>query len=193
MYLIWFFLAWTSPSLPRINILHSPLDDLIPFNEWFVLPYCSWFLLLAGVTAALWWCDTASYDKLCLTMFSGMTFCLIVYMILPNGLELRPAVETLGRDNPALRIMQLLWKADAAVNVCPLHPLPELCLHGNGLQPQQADRGKPLRKVLAWVWAALICLSTVFTKQHSVIDVACGLAVAFVWLPVVYRPARALH
>ena len=41
--------------------------------------------------------------------------------------------------------------------------------------------------------AALICLSTVFTKQHSVIDVACGLAVAFVWLPVVYRPARALH
>jgi len=23
--------------------------------------------------------------------------------------------------------------------------------------------------------------------------VACGLAVAFVWLPVVYRPARALH
>ena len=53
--------------------------------------------------------------------------------------------------------------------------------------------GKPLRKVLAWVWAALICLSTVFTKQHSVIDVACGLAVAFVWLPVVYRPARALH
>ena len=45
----------------------------------------------------------------------------------------------------------------------------------------------------AWAWAALICLSTVFTKQHSVIDVACGLAVAFVWLPVVYRPARALH
>ena len=43
------------------------------------------------------------------------------------------------------------------------------------------------------VCLALICLSTVFTKQHSVIDVACGLAVAFVWLPVVYRPARALH
>ena len=118
MYLIWFFWLDLTVTAPKY-IIHSPLDDLIPFNEWFVLPYCSWFLLLAGVTAALWWCDTASYDKLCLTMFSGMTFCLIVYMILPNGLELRPAVETLGRDNPALRIMQLLWKADAAVNVCP--------------------------------------------------------------------------
>ena len=177
----------------RSILVHCRLDDLIPFNEWFVLPYCSWFLLLAGVTAALWWCDTATYDKLCLTMFSGMTFCLIVYMILPNGLELRPAVETLGRDNPALRLMQLLWKADAAVNVCPsIHCQSSACM-AMAFSHSKLAEGKPLRKVLAWVWAALICLSTVFTKQHSVIDVACGLAVAFVWLPVVYRPARALH
>ena len=177
----------------RSILVHCRLDDLIPFNEWFVLPYCSWFLLLAGVMAALWWCDTASYDKLCMTMFSGMTFCLIVYMILPNGLELRPAVETLGRDNPALRIMQLLWKADAAVNVCPsIHCQSSACM-AMAFSHSKLAEGKPLRKVLAWVWAALICLSTVFTKQHSVIDVACGLAVAFVWLPVVYRPARALH
>ena len=177
----------------RSILVHCRLDDLIPFNEWFVIPYCSWFLLLAGVTAALWWCDTATYDKLCLTMFSGMTFCLIVYMILPNGLELRPAVETLGRDNPALRLMQMLWKADAAVNVCPsIHCQSSACM-AMAFSHSKLAEGKPLRKVLAWVWAALICLSTVFTKQHSVIDVACGLAVAFVWLPVVYRPARALH
>lgn len=192
VYLIWFFWLDLTVTAPKY-ILHSPLDDLIPFNEWFVLPYSSWFLLLAGVTAALWWCDTASYDKLCLTMFSGMTFCLIVYMILPNGLELRPTVETLGRDNPALRIMQLLWKADAAVNVCPsIHCQSSACM-AMAFSHSKLAEGKPLRKVLAWAWAALICLSTVFTKQHSVIDVTCGLAVAFVWLPVVYRPARALH
>ena len=101
VYLIWFFWLDLTVTAPKY-ILHSPLDDLIPFNEWFVIPYCSWFLLLAGVTAALWWCDTATYDKLCLTMFSGMTFCLIVYMILPNGLELRPAVETLGKHLAAV-------------------------------------------------------------------------------------------
>ena len=179
VYLIWFFWLDLTVTAPKY-ILHSPLDDLIPFNEWFVIPYCSWFLLLAGVTAALWWCDTATYDKLCLTMFSGMTFCLIVYMILPNGLELRPAVETLGRDNPALRLMRLLWKADAAVNVCPsIHCQSSACM-AMAFSHSKLAEGKPLRKVLAWVWAALICLSTVFTKQHSVIDVACGLAVAFV-------------
>ena len=77
IYLIWFFWLDLTIQNPKY-IIHSPLDDMIPFNEWFVFPYCSWFLLLAGVTALLWWCDTASYDKLCLMMFSGMTFCLIL-------------------------------------------------------------------------------------------------------------------
>ena len=96
LYLIWFFwldLTVTDPTY----IIHSPLDNFIPFNEWFIFPYGSWFFLLAGVTALLWWFDTASYDKLCLMMFSGMTFCLILYMVLPNGLDIRPTVEEVGR------------------------------------------------------------------------------------------------
>lgn len=189
LYLIWFFWLDLTIRNPKY-IIHSRLDDRIPFNEWFVFPYCSWFLLLAGVMAVLWWFDTASYDKLCLTMFSGMTFCLIVYMVLPNGLELRPAVETLGRDNVALRIMRLLWSADASVNVCPsIHCQSSACM-AMAFCHSKLTRNRPLWKVLAWGWAALICVSTMFTKQHSVIDVVCGLAVAFVWVPVVYRPAR---
>ena len=89
LYLIWFFWLDFTVTDPKY-IIRSPLDDFIPFNEWFIFPYGSWFFLLAGVTALLWWFDTASYDKLCLMMFSGMTFCLIVYMVLPNGLDIRP-------------------------------------------------------------------------------------------------------
>ena len=55
-----------------------------------------------AVTALLWWNDTESYDKLCLMMFSGMTFCLILYMVLPNGLDIRPTAEAVGRDNIVL-------------------------------------------------------------------------------------------
>ena len=29
-------------------------------------------------------------------MFSGMTFCLIIYMVLPNGLDIRPTAEALS-------------------------------------------------------------------------------------------------
>ena len=180
VYLIWFFWLDLTVTAPKY-IIHSPLDDLIPFNEWFVIPYCSWFLLLAGVTAALWWCDTATYDKLCLTMFSGMTFCLIVYMILPNGLELRPTVETLGRDNPALRIMQLLWKADAAVNVCPsIHVFNSVILMIGYRRSRCFDEpGRRWMRPAADVLGAAIILSTMLLKQHSCIDVVLGAALAF--------------
>ena len=70
IYLIWFFWLDLTIKNPKY-IIHSPIDDLIPFNEWFIFPYCSWFVLLAAVTAMLWWYDTESYDKLCLMMFSG--------------------------------------------------------------------------------------------------------------------------
>ena len=49
---------------------------------------------------------------------------------------------------------------------------------------------RPGLKVLAWGWALLICASTVFTKQHSNVDVVCGLALVAVWVPVLYRKPK---
>lgn len=180
VYLIWFFtLDWTIKN-PKY-IIHSPLDDLIPFCEWFIFPYCSWFLLLAAVTALLWWYDTPAYDRLCLMMFSGMTFCLILYMLLPNGVDLRPTAEQVGRDNIAMDIMQLIWKADASNNVCPsIHCQSSGCM-ALAFAKSRLTQNRPWLKVLAYGWAGLICISTTFTKQHSVIDVVCGLALVALW------------
>ena len=44
VYLIWFFWLDLTIKDPKY-IIHAPLDDLIPFNEWFIFPYCSWFVL----------------------------------------------------------------------------------------------------------------------------------------------------
>ena len=143
IYLVWFFaLDWTITD--PTYIIHSPIDDLIPFNEWFIFPYCSWFFLLAGVTGLLWWFDTRSYDKLCLMMFSGMTFCLILYMILPNGVDPAPHRGAGGpgqlrhghhaADLEGGRLQQRL----------PLHPLPEFGLHGPGLCQEQTGPGAAL-------------------------------------------------
>ena len=187
VYLIWFFWLDLTVTAPKY-ILHSPLDDLIPFNEWFVIPYCSWFLLLAGVTAALWWCDTASYDKLCMTMFSGMTFCLIVYMILPNGLDIRPADP--GRQNLAMSLMRMIWAADGPVNVCPSIHCQSSGAMALAFSHSKLAKNRPGLRLLAYAWAGLICVSTLFTKQHSVWDVVLGLALAAVWVPVLFRPLR---
>ena len=51
-------------------------------------------------------------------------------------------------------------------------------------------KNRPGLQLLAYAWAGLICVSTLFTKQHSVWDVVLGLALAAVWVPVLYRPLR---
>ena len=186
IYLVWFF------TLNAFNkakyIIHAPIDDLIPFCEWFIFPYASWFFLLAGVTAWLWWTDTPSYDRLVLTMFSGMFFCLALYIVFPNGLALRPADP--GRENIAMFFMRLIWAADAPVNVCPSIHCQSSAAMAMAFCHSPTARGRRGLQAGAWAWAGLICLSTLFTKQHSIWDVVLGLALAVPWYFLLYRPNR---
>ena len=181
VYLIWFFWLDLTITDPKY-IIHSPVDDLIPFNEWFIFPYCSWFVLLAAVTALLWWFDTASYDKLCLMMFSGMTLCLIIYMVLPNGLDIRPTAEAIGRENFAMTLMQLIWKADASVNVCPsIHVFNSVTLMMAYYRSRIFETpGRRWMRPASAVLCVSIIASTVLLKQHSCIDVLLGILLAMV-------------
>lgn len=181
VYLISFFSIERWGPEPRYWI-HCALDDVIPFCEWFVLPYCSWFVMLAFALFYLWIHDTQSYDRLCAVMFGGMSLCLMIYLLLPNGLALRPAGPL--RQNPASALLQLLWAADTPTNVCPsIHCQSTGCmvLALCGSKPLRGRRG-PQTAVL--LWGALICLSTLFTKQHSAVDVLLGLVMALpgLWL-----------
>ena len=126
-------------------------------------------------------------------MFSGMSLCLILYMLFPNGLQLRPDPATLGRDNPALWLMRLLWAADSSNNVCPsIHCQSTGCMALAMWYSSLAYRHRWVRPVTA-VWATAICASTLFTKQHAVVDVVMGLAMAAVWLPVFRRRWKKLE
>ena len=70
-------------------ILHCPLDDWIPFCEYFIVPYAFWFVELVLVPLLLLRYDVGQYYYLCFVMFVGMTCCLLLYVLLPNGLEPR--------------------------------------------------------------------------------------------------------
>ena len=117
-----------------------------------------------------------------------MTFCLIL-MVLPNGLDIRPTVEEWASSIATTPDAQLIWKADASQTSAPPSPLPEL----RPAWPSSAIGQHTLAKDRPWQSAGLrlggahlrvhrLC------KQHSIIDVFCGLAVAFIWWMVYLRP-----
>lgn len=78
---------------PKV-IIHCPVDDWIPFCEWFVIPYFLWYAWVP--VFMIWFMVKSRYDylKLCFVMLGGATICLVIYAIWPNGLDLRREITT---------------------------------------------------------------------------------------------------
>ncbi|MBR2721613.1 MAG: phosphatase PAP2 family protein [Clostridia bacterium] len=180
---IW-YKALTGAELHYTEIVCA-LDAYIPFCEAFVIPYYAWFVFLAGMVFYGLLFDIRAYREymwfVILTYFST----LIIYIIFPNMQGLRPTPEALGRDNFFVDVVRWLYSYDTNTNVCPsIHVLGTLAASVPLL------RGKRFR---SWLWktfwivsTVLICLSTVFLKQHSVLDVIFAVVLFFACYPLVY-------
>ncbi len=170
VYVLWFFgLEFFSEPVVWI---YSPLDDLIPFCEYFIVPYFLWFPYFLGSLAYFMFKDRKLFLKLCFVMFTGMTVCLTVYTIAPNAIDLRQ--EIVG-NNIFCKFAELLRTVDTSTNVCPsIHVASTVAVHW-AICRYKAFKRPFITKSLSLILAAAICLSTLFLKQHSVIDLVWGL------------------
>lgn len=180
----WFRYWWTLLYLPvymiifllaeklftdNVNLIHMPIDDIIPFCEWFIIPYYLWFPFMAILFVWLFFGDKPEYVRFVMFLYSGMTVFLIISYVYPNGLMLRP--EVLPRDNIATRIVAYLYSTDTSTNVFPsIHVYNTL---GVMIAAWRSRSVVPARwgKWLVEVFGVLIIASTVFLKQHSMWDV----------------------
>ncbi len=170
VFLFGFFLLEVISPQPVIWV-HCFVDDWIPFNEWFVIPYFLWYVWVPVFLIYFMVTDRDTYLKLIFTMFGGATFCLFVYALLPNGLDLRRPV--LGR-NVCAKIVELLRWIDPPCNVCPsIHVSSTVAILFAILQSERFRHSRRM-KVAAWAVTLAISVSTLFIKQHSVVDVVCG-------------------
>lgn len=97
--------------------IHSPLDDYIPFVEYFIVPYLLWFGFIAAALMYFLFTDKEGFYKLTAFLFTGMTIFLIICTIFPNALQLRP--ETFARDNIFVDMVRALYRTDTPTNVLP--------------------------------------------------------------------------
>ena len=156
------------------HVIHTWLDDQIPFCSYFIIPYGVWFIFNLYVVG--WFvlkAEKYEYYRLITALMLGMTAFLVVSVVYPNRLELRPDfVDTTGLCG---KLVALLYKSDTSTNVLPsihVYNTVVLCHAINTCNRLRSRKGVLLASNILGV---MIILSTMFLKQHSVIDVCLGL------------------
>lgn len=170
LYLLWFrFLEETVTQGTEFHIMHCVFDDLIPFVPAFIIPYLLWFFYIGVALFLLYRTDIDEAAKLGIFLASGMTVCLMICTLYPNGINFRIHADP-TRD-PFSFLTWVIQCADTPTNVFPsIHAYNAIGVnaaiwHSRHLQNRPAVRMASLLLMLS------ICCSTVFLKQHSVLDV----------------------
>ncbi len=150
------------------HVMHCALDDTIPFCEWFLIPYLFWFVYLTGTLVYTFFRDVPAFKRMMHFIICTYTITMVIYLLFPTCQELRPA--EFERDNLLTRFIGWFYTFDTNTNVCPsIHVLGSAAAMFGLLDCRRLQ--KPGFKLAVCAAALLICASTVFMKQHSVLDV----------------------
>lgn len=183
VYLAWFNYVEKTVTT-HFHVIHTPLDDMIPFCEYFVIPYLLWFGYVAWGIAYFALHNKSDYYKLCAFLFSGMTIFLIVSTIYPNGHYLRPYYFT--HHNFCTTLCEWLYSTDTPTNLFPsIHVYNSIAIHLAVMQSREF-KGHKIVKTLSFVLMSSIILATMFIKQHSTFDVFTAFLMAFVMYRIIY-------
>ena len=166
--------------------MYCPLDDLIPFEEIFVIPYMFWFVFLVGIHIYTLLYDVDAFRKLMYFIITTYSLTIVIYLLFPTCQNLRPV--SFERDNVLTRFMAGFYQFDTNTNVCPsIHVIGSLAVLFTAWNCKKLQH--PAWKISFAVTAFLISISTVFLKQHSILDVFAALIVSFIAYPLCFKLA----
>lgn len=166
VYFALYFLTENLIPVGKCTPVHCFLDDIIPFNEYFVIPYTFWYLLIVISLGYFALYDIPKFRGLQIFIMVTQFVAMAVYIIFPNRQDLRPA--SFERDNFFTRIVAFMYAFDTNTGVCPsLH-----CAYSFGIMSAwlKDKTSHPLWRAFVVFAVIMICLSTMFLKQHSAAD-----------------------
>ena len=178
LYLFW-FQALEQMSGVRYHVIYTPMDGMIPFCEYFIIPYFAWFLFIPAAVLYLLFEDEHAYHKLSGILMFGRLFFLISSPIYPSILYLRP-VE-MPADNIFCDMVRVLYQNDTPTNVTPsIHVFNTLAatvaLNTSSTRLAKSSVFRTCTSILA----VAIVLSTLFLRQHSILDVVAAVVLLLV-------------
>jgi len=180
---IFFALVERGGVTSNFHPIYHPLDDLIPFCEYFLIPYLFWFVYLVGIHIYTLLFDVEAFKKMMYFIVITYTVTMVIYFIYPTCQELRPAV--FERDNFLTRFIAGFYQFDTNTNVCPsIHVIGSVAVSLAAWNSRHFNT--PKWRALFSVITFLVSISTVFLKQHSIVDVAAAIPVCIAGYIIVY-------
>ena len=166
----------------KCHVIHCALDDLIPFCEWFLIFYVSWYaLIVLSLLYFLRW-DVPSFRKLQIFIMITQAVAMLIYILWPSRQDLRP--EVFPRQNFLTWVMGVIYAFDTNTGVCPsLHVAYSIGIASVWLREKAV---RPLWRGLIALLCVLISISTAFVKQHSVLDILAALPLGLLAEGLVY-------
>ncbi len=187
LYLVFYFSWFTYLERREIKLdylIHVRMDDFIPFNKYFVIPYYLWFGYVFFSAVYFLITNSRDFKKLYAFLTTGMTAFLLISTLWPNGHNLRPLVF----DDSGFcgQLVRSLYSADTPTNLWPsIHVYNSLGVHFAVMHSEHLRRKHPVR-ILSGILCLSIILSTMFLKQHSVFDVVLAILFAVVMYYFIY-------
>ncbi len=186
--LIPIFICYFVPEQLIVDSYHPTqiaFDHMIPLLPGFVYVYLLWFPLL--VFGGIWmlFFDGPVLRRYMIFLMCAYFICAAIYLLYPNGQELRP--DDLAVHDLSTAILAFIYRVDTNTNVLPsLHVIGSMGA-AFALCSSKRIRSLPIKAAIV-VLAVLVSISTVFVKQHGILDVLAGFAVGLVLSPIIlYR------
>ena len=167
--------------------MYCSFDDLIPFCEWFLIPYMFWFVFLVGMHLYTLLYDVDTFRRMMKYIIITYSAAMLIYFIFPTCQELRPI--QFEKDNILTHFIAGFYQFDTNTNVCPsIHVIGSLAVMEAAIYSKRIN-SKGIKSAFI-ITAVLICISTVFMKQHSVIDLLAALPICMAAHFICYKKRK---
>ena len=159
----------------NLHLIGNTIDTKIPFNIWFMIPYCLWYILIFIVPYYLYKKDKDSFIRYIYCYLICSVIANIIFVIYPTTVN-RPDVIVKGPlsfitnfiftfDNPPMNCFPSLHCAMSMLFILFIFEIKNI---------------KPIIKISITLISILIMIATLYTKQHVFIDLVSGDALAII-------------
>jgi membrane-associated phospholipid phosphatase len=150
---------------PKATILLTSLDSNIPFIPVFILPYIFWYGFILGYLIYFCFKDTKVYVKTLTVIVLGELVSFIIYFFFPTTIP-RPLLEDNG---VIIDLVRLVYWHDQPYNCFPsIHVLTTFSIILGSIHVKNKHI---FHTTFIPIGGSLIIISTLFVKQHGILDV----------------------